>query len=87
MPETDETSEPRGAKRGLAFVAALGVGLPVLYLLSVGPVAAIMEKTNGFGGMIPRGFMIIFYWPIIWLYENTFMRHPIEVYLGLWGVK
>lgn len=87
MPETEETSEPRGGRRGVALVAALGLVLPVLYFLSVGPALAIMDKTNGFGGMVPRGFLLDFYMPIAWLYENTFMHHPIDVYLGLWGVK
>ena len=87
MPETDETSEPQRAKRALGFVAALAIGLPVFYLLSYGPVVLIVDKTNGFGGKVSWDMVKIFYSPIGWLYYHTFMKHPIEMYLQLWGMR
>ena len=88
MPEKDEASEAPKSGSKLGMLTAVAVGLPLLYLLSVGPVALILEKTNGFGGWIPLDLLDKIYYPVVWLYNNnTFMRHPIEMYLKLWGVK
>ena len=87
MPEKDESDEAVRPGRGWGFVAALVVGLPLLYFLSIGPAMLLMEKTNGFGGAISWQMFAGIYSPIDWLYKHTFMKHPIELYLQLWGVK
>ena len=79
-----EKEESTPTKRGPAFMAALLVGLPLLYLLSTGPVGLIFEKTNGFGGLITVEGLQEFYSPIFWLKNHTFMKHPIELYWALW---
>jgi hypothetical protein len=81
----DDESPGRGSKLGM--LTAVAVGLPLLYLLSTGPVVLILEKTNGFGGMVSLDILDKVYYPVVWLYNNTFMRDPIEMYLKLWGVK
>lgn len=55
--------------------------VPVLYVLSVGPVAAINQKT----GFLPREYFMGFYAPLSWSYRNTPMKAPLDWYLGLWG--
>ena len=75
------------SKRGPAFVAGLLLLLPLLYLLSTGPVILLMEKTNGFGGHISWDALRQFYAPLTWLYDHTFMKAPIDLYLHLWGIK
>jgi hypothetical protein len=84
MPEKEEAST---SKRGLTFVALLLVSLPLFYFLSVGPVCLILDKTNGFGGVITKEMVREIYWPIVWLDDNTFMEKPIEFYLRLWFVN
>ena len=85
MPEQEESSEPKSPGSKLGMFAAVVVGLPLLYLLSVGPADLIFEKTNGFGGTVSVNTFRGFYGPVIWLYENTFMKHPIEMYVLLWN--
>jgi hypothetical protein len=79
--------EPGGRSRVISWVGILVFGLPLLYFLSTGPVVLLLEKTNGFGSHVPSDFVLAFYAPIVWLYENTFLRTPIELYLNLWGIK
>lgn len=81
----NQESSPRN--RAPALVAALVIGLPLLYLLSVGPVFFLLDKTNSFGGLVSWEWVVKFYWPVEWIYENTFMKAPIDLYLRLWGLK
>ena len=56
--------------------------LPFLYVLSIGPVVAISEKTG-------RGHhaVEVVYAPVIWLHEHTFLKEPLERYAEVWGWK
>lgn len=65
-----------------AVVAAIAVILPVLYVLSMGPVAKVIDR---FG--LDREPARTFYRPVIWLHDHTVLRRPLELYLGVWGVK
>ena len=56
--------------------------VPVLYVLSIGPVA-LMAKGNGSGVSTVKPI----YAPVIWLHDHTPLKKPLEAYLGLWGVK
>ena len=58
------------------------VALPVLYVLSIGPVVAIASKTKTWPGLSQQ-----FYAPVIWLHDHTLLRRPLEIYVALWGVK
>ena len=87
MPEQETSNEPRGAGNRLAMITALAVGLPLLYALSLGPVVSVMEKTRGFDGKVSWHTVETFYRPILWLHEHTFLKHPIDIYLELCGVK
>jgi hypothetical protein len=87
MPEKDESHEASGRGRGVEFVAVLAVLLPLLYCLSIGPVFLVLEKTNYFSHTVSHSSVLNFYWPLVWLHEQTFMRHPLDLYVGFWGVK
>ncbi len=82
MSDKNESDEAVGRGRGLVFVTVLLAALPMLYLLSIGPVFLISEKTHYF-----PSFLQNFYSPIVWLHGHTFLKQPIEIYLGLWGIK
>ena len=65
-----------------SFLILVGVILlPVLYVLSIGPVAWSYEQM----GWTP-GMMRAFYLPVVWLHEHTFLKEPLEWYLRLFGV-
>jgi hypothetical protein len=53
--------------------------LPVLYVLSVGPAAYVIERTRS-GQEAGR----LFYAPLIWLHDNTPLRGPLEWYVRSW---
>jgi len=53
---------------------------PLLYVLSIGPVARLAEE-----GLLPRDPVVAFYTPVIWLHHNTPLREPLEWYGHLWG--
>jgi hypothetical protein len=55
--------------------------------LSVGPVIKILDKTHLLGSYVSWEFVMTFYAPLEWLYQHTFLRGPLDLYLHLWGVK
>jgi hypothetical protein len=67
--------------RGLAIWVALIVSAPLFYALSVGPVGALTKNMPSSKTKMVRRF----YYPLIWLHDNTPLRRPIEVYCALWG--
>jgi hypothetical protein len=70
---SDETK----ARRGYGFWVAAGVVLaPLLYALSVGPAAYLVERTD-----TGRVVADIAYRPLIWLHRNTPLRKPINAYI------
>jgi hypothetical protein len=79
------TKEQEPGSRGpstFVWVLGLVVLLPVLYVLSVGPVSGLVAKS----GMNPDPF-IVFYLPVIWLHDNTALKEPLEKWVRLWGGK
>ena len=79
--------EPSGRGRAFSWVAILVVGLPLLYVLSVGPVIKILDMTHPLGSHVSWELVMSFYAPLEWLYEHTFLRAPLDLYLHLWGIK
>ena len=67
---------------------AWGVGavviLPLVYVLSVGPVAAFVEHYHV---SYLRSSLAKFYAPVEWLYDHTPLKGPFDSYLSLWGLK
>ena len=78
-------SEPKherdaGSTTTVAIIFA--VVMPILYVLSVGPVALACDKLD-----LPNAPAKAFYAPLIWLHDHTLLKKPLEAYLSLWGVK
>jgi hypothetical protein len=62
----------------LVLAMLLLVAVPLLYILSIGPVAAV------YGGDLPPGGRT-FYWPVIYVCgNNQFAGHCLIWYLHLW---
>jgi hypothetical protein len=72
-------SQTRGSGTAPLLLAIL-ILVPILYVLSIGPVVAVVEKT-GTG----REAVVIFYAPVIWLHDNTPLEKPLEKYAEFWG--
>ena len=73
-------SDERESGLSWGTVALVVLLLIVLYVLSIGPAAVIAQRT---GGGAWRVFRVV-YAPLIWLYENTPLREPLEHYVGFW---
>jgi hypothetical protein len=55
----------------------------VFYVLSIGPVAALLKDAN----WSTIEIALAFYAPVIWLYDHTPLKGPLDAYVGLWGLK
>jgi hypothetical protein len=73
-------SEQAERTRSWFYGAVAGALLPLLYLLSVGPVQYYLAKRKG---EVPAAIDVI-YAPVDWLAENTPLREPLYWYLSLW---
>ena len=81
MAEADQTADTKGSA---GWFVIFVVVIPLLYVLSIGPVAALVSRTN-----TGRGASVLtkVYAPVIWLHEHTILKKPLEAYVELWGVK
>jgi len=57
--------------------AAAPILIGILYVASVGPVARLYQNQ-------PPEAVVVMYTPLIWAYENTPARGPLEAYIELW---
>jgi hypothetical protein len=74
---------PRSPDKNAAGLMAVLLGLPLVYLLSFGPMGFLLEKFHA--PMSLRPYVLAFYRPVIWLHDNTTLKQPIEAYARLWG--
>ena len=72
-------SPPRKPNQG-GIMAALLL-LPVLYVLSFGPVVTIAVKYR-----VRDSTLRWIYFPVFWLHDHTILKKPLEGYAGLWGL-
>ncbi len=62
--------------------AAVLVMLPLVYMLSMGPVGYVVQRFSVPATM--HGPALKFYGPVIWLHDHTSLKGPIESYLEWW---
>lgn len=75
-------NEDAEAKSHAGRLSVVIVGALLLYVLSIGPVVAIVAKSG-----LPHAWvkpMEILYAPLIWVCEHTRLRVPMEHYVGWW---
>jgi len=70
----------RGSESTAIFVPLL---LPVIYMLSIGPVIFAVEKLHAKSSM--QKPVMTFYAPMSWLHDHTALKQPIERYVHWWG--
>jgi hypothetical protein len=80
MNQENEKSSGHGRTTWLTLVGLV----PLVYVLSVGPVLKVLEGTGRYAAS--QRFIETFYYPVILLHEYTPLRRPLEKYLELWGV-
>ncbi len=73
----DENQDQKGNSVEVVLVCVL---LPVLYVLSIGPVVWLVKKLNWPDELFER-----FYQPVVWLHDNTALKVPLEWYSNLFG--
>lgn len=81
MAEPDHSSDSKGSSNSVVTFLAV---VPLLYVLSIGPAAAwVSRSNNGLGADV----LTKVYAPVIWLHDHTVLKEPLEAYVELWGVK
>lgn len=60
-------------------LAAFALLLPLIYVLSIGPVAMLCTRYN-WDSDLPEKI----YAPVFWLHEHTALKKPLEYYVELW---
>ena len=77
--------EKRSSTGRVIVVIAVLIGLPMLYVLSVGPVGFIVERAGAGDSVEPA--LVVVYTPVRWLYGNSgLFRKFMHSYLRLWGL-
>lgn len=76
-----DKNETESHPQGLSVVIGILFVIPLVYVLSMGPVAAASQKTPSSVSAVRQ-----FYFPLIWLHDHTILKKPLELYAGLWGV-
>jgi hypothetical protein len=83
LPRREDPTMSDGAKEaGRRFGVWVWLALltvPVLYVLSIGPAAMFVEKTG-----VGVEAVAVVYAPVVWLYQNTPLKKPLEAYMDLW---
>lgn len=81
----DETeNKPDATANKTMLYGIMTVMVPVIYVLSIGPVAFIC---NFFGINGAPSALKKFYTPVIWLHDNTVLKEFLEWYLSLFGAR
>jgi hypothetical protein len=61
------------------IIAASGCWFGI-YILSIGPVVAIVESVK-----VGKDAARAFYDPVVWLHDHTILEGPLEWYSSIWG--
>ena len=69
-----------------SLLAVLSFAWLSFYVLSIGPVVALIEYLNYSGNTSVVSFIDSFYGPANWLHAETILEKPLEWYAELWGI-
>ena len=69
-----------------SLLAVLSFAWLSFYVLSIGPVVALIEYLNYSGNTSVVSFIDSFYGPANWLHAETILKKPLEWYAELWGI-
>ena len=80
MGDDDRQSGNEAESHTAVWVFSAVILLPILYVLSIGPVIAIAEKFDH-----PHEPYQVFYAPVGWLHDHTPLQGPLRKYASWWG--
>jgi len=69
-------------KGGPAIALGMALLLPILYVLSIGPAAYLVRATGPSPELEEAAQW--FYFPVVWLHENTPLHKPLNAYVEFW---
>lgn len=72
-------NEEHAQESNRSLIAAMVIVLPIIYVLSLGPVVLVAKKHAYNDNAIKR-----VYAPVIWLHDHTFLKKSLEAYVGFW---
>ena len=78
-----EEDTPHKSRTGL-WVTLSVLGL-VLYVLSIGPVVAFLDRSRPSPAI--DQYFEAFYVPVVWLHDHTPLEKPLEKYLDWWTAR
>lgn len=84
VPNLVQPEEPQSEssdRRGSSSWAYWIIALPLIYILSIGPVGALTKKSSP--PTMQKVRMV--YYPVIWLHDHTPLKKPLEIYANAWG--
>lgn len=64
----------------MLLTAMVGLAAPLLYVMSVGPLAFYYEKSHA----QPHPWVLTMYAPIDWAWKEPALRPPLEAYIEFW---
>jgi len=80
-------SQAGGRSRILAWTAILVIAIPILYVLSTGPVFWVVVKCNGFNSPLVVKTLFVFYAPLNWPCEHcSWFKTFLDAYYKLFGL-
>lgn len=89
MPEAEEVRDEAEKRSPMTeWLLWLVLLVPVIYVLSIGPVAwGLVHWPGGVPVPMQEGVALV-YKPLDWLHDSTPMKKPLEKYVELWiGTK
>ena len=75
------STESEKGSHAMAWVVTLML-VPVLYVLSIGPVGYLADRLKTPRSIVER--ILLFYAPVKWLRDHTYLEGPLEEYLNWW---
>ena len=76
-------AQNENAKLAGRFLIAV-VGLMMLYVLSIGPVALVLGRTHSTPSDPGTRIANLVYAPLIWADRSTGFHHPLRAYVRFW---
>jgi hypothetical protein len=85
MTKMEDTKEGQERQGGIGlWLILLSIGMPVLYVLSIGPVVLLVNFFELWHNEMATRVVGIFYFPLIWIVENKI--EPLSSFLE-WYVE
>lgn len=76
--------KPNGKRWGWRNAVWIGVLMPLIYVLSVGPVSCVCWHTSEYQSSLLKGWLFRVYRPLVFLAYRPAFGRPLAAYLNMW---